>query len=106
MGFRIGCKLCCDNHNRACCISKLSFKSDANLQIEITGKQVSSTSQFRSFKNLDPNILTELFGKIYSGCYNDSESIVESKAIPGELRRLGTITCAENNKFLANCFDK
>ena len=105
-GFRTNRILCCDHHNRACCISKLSLESDANIQIYFTDKQVSSRSQSNSYKIIDPKNLMKLFRKNYSSRYNDSESFLEAKSVLDELRRFRTKTCDEFNKVLPNCFDK
>ena len=57
------CKLCYNNHDLACCISKLSLKSDAYLQMDFTDKQVSSRNQSNFYNNIDPYILLEIFQK-------------------------------------------
>ena len=92
-------KHCC-SCDLVCCMSKLSLKSDVGVQTNFSDKQTNI------YKNIDPNILIELFGKYYSGCYNGEQSIVEAEAILGELRWVGTITCEQYNKFLGNCFVK
>ena len=70
----------CSNHDLVCCISKLSPKSDVGVQTVFSDKQVSSRKQTNNCKNIDPNILIELLGKYYSGCYNGDQSIAEAEA--------------------------
>ena len=53
-------KLCCNNDDLACCISKLSLKSDVNIQTDISDKQDSSSETITiSVIGTDPNILGE-----------------------------------------------
>ena len=105
MGSQTHC-CSCNNHDHVCCISKLSLKSDVGIQTDFSDKQVSSRKQTTNYKNIDPNILIELFGKYYSGWYNGDQSIAEAAAILGELRRVEAITCEHYDKFLDNCFVK
>ena len=90
----------CNVMKKHCCMSKLSLKSDVGVQTNFSDKQTNN------YKDIDPNILIELFGKYYSGCYNDEQSIAEAEAILGELLRVAAITCEQYNKFLGNCFVK
>ena len=96
----------CNNHDHVCCISKLSLKSHVGIQTDFSDKQVSSRKQTTNYKNIDPNILIELFEKYYSGWYNGDQSIADAAAILGELRRVEAITCEHYDKFLDNCFVK
>ena len=106
MGGRTICKLCYNNHDLACCISKLSIKSDVVLQTDFSDKRDRATKQRNHYNNIDPNFLIEYFRKNYCGCCNDNESIVEAKAILGELPRFRAKTREQYNIFLDNCFDK
>ena len=83
----------CNNLDLVYCISKLSLKSDVGVQTDFSDKQVSYGKQTNDYKNVDPIILIELFGKCYSDCFNGEQSIAEAEAILGELRRVGAITC-------------
>ena len=75
-----------------------SLKSDVGVQTDFSDKQTNK------YKNIDPNILIELFGKYYSGCYNGDQSIADAEAILEKLGRIKVITCEKNNKFFCNCF--
>ena len=87
----------CNNHDIVCC----SLKSDVGVQTDFSDKQTNN------YRNMDPNILIDLFRKYYSGCYyNGEQSIAEAEAILRELRRVRAITCEQYNKFLGNCFVK
>ena len=76
-----------NNCDLTCCMNKLSLKSNDN-------------NQSNKHKNIDPDILLEIYRKHYSGCYNDKESIVEAKAIISELYRIDAITGREYIDFL------
>ena len=67
---------------------------------------VFSDKQTNNYKNIDPNILIDLFRKHYSGWYNADQSIAEAEAILGEVRRVKAITYEQYNFFLGNCFVK
>ena len=88
----------CNNHDLVCCISKLSLKLDVGLQTDFSEKQTNN------YKNIHPNILIKLFRKYYSVWYNGDQSIVEAKAIIGELRRVEATTRQQYDKFL--CYVK
>ena len=57
------------------------------------------------YKTGDPNILLEIYRKIFSAPRNYEESIVEDQAILGELYRVGAITCGEYIELLGMCYD-
>ena len=82
------------NHDLTCCMNKLSLKSKDNTQIDFSNKQSNK------YKNIDPDILLEIYRKRYSGCHNDEESIVEAIAILSELYRIDAITWREYIDFL------
>ena len=94
----------CNNHNLTCCMSKLSPKSNGDTQVDFSNKQDSTRKQSNQYKNIDPDILLEIYRKNYSGCYNDKESIVEARAILSELYRLDAITWREYIEFLGKHF--
>ena len=79
-----------------CC----SLKSDVGVQTDFSDKQSNN------YKDIDPIILLDLFGKYYSGCYNGNQSIAEAEAILGEIIRVEAITCEKYNKFLGYYFVK
>ena len=89
-------KRCYSSNNRdlTCCMSKLSLKSNDNTQIDFSNKQSNK------YKNIDPDILLEIYRKHYSGCYKDKESIAEAIAILSELYRIDAITWREYIDFL------
>ena len=86
----------CNVMKKHCC----SLKPDVGVQTNFSDKQTNI------YKKIDPNILVELFGKNYSGCYSGDPSITEVKAILGDFGRVKAITCEQYNKFLGNCFVK
>ena len=77
----------CNNRDLVCCMSKLSLKSDVGVQTNFSDKKPNN------HKNIDRPILTDLFIKNYSGCYNSDQPIAEAEAILGELGKIGAITC-------------
>ena len=99
----------CNNHDLVVCIEKLSLKSDVDIQANFSVEQVRSkkqTKQTNNYKNIDPNVLIDLFTKNYIGCYNGDETIAEAKAFLGKLRRVRPITCEQHKKFHGKCFVK
>ena len=115
-------KLCCNNCDLACCISKLSLKPDDNTQIDFSGKQnhtrrkitidnsvryVPRSEQTKEkdidrYKNVDPSILLKLFLKKHL----DVEWIREAKLVLDELRRVSVISCEQYNEWFASCFSE
>ena len=83
-----------NNHDLTCCMNRLSLKSNDNTQIDFSNKQSNK------YKNIDPDILLEIYRKHYSGCHNDKESIVEAIAILSELYRIDAIAWREYIDFL------
>ena len=88
----------CNIVKKHCC--SCSFKSDVGVQTDFSDKQTTN------YKDINPNILIELFRKYYSGWYNGEQSIAEAAAILGELRRVEAMTCEQCDIFLGNCFVK
>ena len=82
----------CNIVKKHCC--SCSFKSDVGVQTDFSDKQTNN------YKDIDPNILIELFRMYYSGCYNGDQSIAEAEVILGELRRVEAITCEQCDIFL------
>ena len=91
----------CDYHHdcnvmkKHCC--RCSLKLDVGIQTDFPDKQTNN------YKDIDPNILIDLFRKYYSDWYNGRQSIAEAEAILGELRRVGSKTCEQYDIFLGNC---
>ena len=96
----------CKNLELVFYINRLPSKSDVGVQTDFSEKQTNSRKQTKNYKNIDPNILIELFGKYYSGCCNSDQSIAEAEAILGKLRRIGAITCEQYNIIRRNCLVK
>ena len=86
-------------------MSKLSLKSDVDIQTDISNNQESSRKQSNEYTSIDPILLLEIYRKIYLGCYNDKDSIVEAKAVLAELNRIRAIPWEEYIKFLGKYYE-
>ena len=105
-------KLYCNNHDIACCMSKLPLKSNDNTQIDFSDKQNHARRKitidnsvrffpkseqtkekiFGKYKIIDPFIFYDIFIKNYViRCYTE-ESSAEAEAILDELRRIRAIS--------------
>ena len=92
-------KLCCNNHDLACCISKLSLKSDVNIHTDFLDKPdlSSKTITFFIVKDVAPNILCEKTKIICGKLVKTDDDIAETKNIIDEIRRTKNITRKQHN---------
>ena len=95
----------CNNHDLTCCTISLSLKLCDNTQIDFSNKQDRIRKQSIKYKDIDPDILLDVYRMHYSGCYNDTESIVEAKAFLSELHRIDAIYWREYIGFLSKNHD-
>ena len=98
-------KLWCNGYDLTCCMSKWSLESDVGIQTDFSDKQDITKKQSNKYKNIDPNILGEIYRKNYSDCCKDGESIVEGKARLADLYRVKEVNWEDYIKFLGKYFD-
>ena len=99
-----GNKLYCNNHDLACCKSKLSLRSDVNMQTDFSDKQDSSRKR-NTFKviDIDPIFLCGKLKITLEKPVKSKNKIVETKMILDELFRTKSITRKQYQLLQTKC---